>query len=99
MKRIKISILSVLTAGIFFSSCTKDFKEVNTNPNTLPETRPELLLESAIFAVRTANQTRELRLTHEMMQVHVTTSNSDEIHRYLIRPPNQIICGMLGTRS
>ncbi len=86
MKRINISILSVLAAGIVFSSCTKDFKEKNTNPNTLPETRPELLLESTIFAVRTANQTREIRLTHEMMQVHVTTSNSDEIHRYLIRP-------------
>ena len=33
-----------------------------------------------------ANQTRALRLTHELMQVHVTTINSDEIHRYIIRP-------------
>lgn len=68
------------------ASCTKDFEEVNTNPNTLPVTRPELLLESSIYAVRNANQTREHRLMHEMMQVHVTVSNSDEIHRYIIRP-------------
>jgi hypothetical protein len=86
MKRFKIIISTMLAAGICFSSCTKDFKEVNTDPNRLPETRPELLLESAIYAIRNANQTREIRLIHEMMQVHVTTANSDEIHRYIIRP-------------
>lgn len=86
MKRFNKIILGVIAAGMLFSSCNKDFKEVNTNPNTLPETRPELLLESAIYAVRTANQSREHRLIHEMMQVHVTVSNSDEIHRYIIRP-------------
>ena len=86
MKRFKQIMLGALTAGILFSSCTNDFEDVNTNPNTLPETRPELLLESAIFALKTATQTREHRLIHEMMQVHVTLSNSDEIHRYIIRP-------------
>lgn len=86
MKQLKITLAAILTAGILFTSCTKDFKEVNTNPNTLPETRPELLLESAIYSVRNANQTREHRLVHEMMQVHVTVVNSDEIHRYIIRP-------------
>lgn len=86
MKHLKITLAAILTAGILFTSCTKDFKEVNTNPNTLPETRPELLLESAIYSVRNANQTREHRLVHEMMQVHVTVVNSDEIHRYIIRP-------------
>ena len=86
MKIFKSIILAASIAVVTFSSCTKDFKEVNTNPNTLPVTRPELLLESAIYAVRNANQTREHRLIHEMMQVHVTVSNSDEIHRYIIRP-------------
>jgi len=86
MKRIHFLYIAVIGVSLSLSSCMKDFKEVNTDPNTLPETRPELLLESAIYAVRTANQTREIRLTHEMMQVHVTVSNSDEIHRYLIRP-------------
>lgn len=86
MKTCKISLLTILSAVVLLTSCSKDFKEVNTNPNALPETRPELLLESAIYAVRNANQTREHRLTHEMMQVHVTITNSDEIHRYIIRP-------------
>lgn len=78
--------LGLLLGSALLASCTKDFKEINTNPNSLPETRPELLLESAIYTVRKANQTREHRLVHEMMQVHVTTVNSDEIHRYIIRP-------------
>lgn len=86
MKKLKQYIVMGLLATTAFASCTKDFKEVNTNPNSLPETRPELLLESAIFAVKKANQTREHRLVHEMMQVHVTITNSDEIHRYIIRP-------------
>ena len=86
MKHLKIKLLAILTSCILLASCTKDFKEVNTNPNTLPETKPELLLESAIYSVRNANQTREHRLVHEMMQVHVTVVNSDEIHRYIIRP-------------
>jgi hypothetical protein len=86
MKHLKISLFNILAAGLLISGCTKDFEEVNTNPNTLPETRPELLIESAIYSVRNANQTREHRLVHEMMQVHVTVVNSDEIHRYIIRP-------------
>lgn len=86
MKMRKHAILIALVSVFTLASCTKDFEEVNTNPNSLPETRPELLLESAIYAVRNANQTREHRLVHEMMQVHVTVTNSDEIHRYIIRP-------------
>lgn len=86
MKKLKHYILLGVMGAMALASCTKDFKEVNTNPNTLPETRPELLLESAIFSVRKANQTREHRLVHEMMQVHVAITNSDEIHRYIIRP-------------
>jgi len=76
----------IVSAALMLNSCTKDFKETNTNPNTLPAVRPESLLESAIYDVVQRNQTRALRLSHELMQVHVTVINSDEIHRYIIRP-------------
>ncbi len=81
-----IRFIMVFVAGLSVISCTKNFKETNTNPNTVPVTRPESLLEPAIYSVVQGNQTRALRLTHELMQVHVTTINSDEIHRYIIRP-------------
>ena len=41
MKRIIISLLSV---GLLFSSCEKDFEEINKNPN-----QPEEYLTSALF--------------------------------------------------
>jgi hypothetical protein len=83
-----LNILSgvVLALGLTATSCSKNFAEINTSPNTLPATLPESLIEPALFDVVKANQTRALRLTHELMQVHVTTINSDEIHRYIIRP-------------
>jgi hypothetical protein len=67
-------------------SCTKDFKEINTDPNRSIASTPEALLAPALYDVVTRNQTRALRLTNELMQVHVTVNNSDEIHRYVIRP-------------
>ncbi len=85
MKRYSI-IIPALLSILLFGACNKNFDETNTNPNTVPATRPEALLEPAIYNMVQANQTRTLRLTHELMQVHVTTSNSDEIHRYIIRP-------------
>lgn len=71
---------------IGFTSCTKGFIESNTNPNGPRTAQPDALLEAALYNMVQQNQTRALRLTHELMQVHVTTVNSDEIHRYIIRP-------------
>ena len=79
-------LLITLMTVFLVSGCTKGFKEMNTNPNGLAAALPESLLEPAIYTVVQNNQNRALRLTNEMMQVHVTTSNSDEIHRYIIRP-------------
>src|SRR5687768_2610369 len=81
---IKSAVLSSLALCLF--SCTKDFKEINTDPNRSIASTPEALLAPALYDVVTRNQTRALRLTNELMQVHVTVSNSDEIHRYVIRP-------------
>ena len=42
------SILALLTA-ILFAGCTKDFTELNTNPNAPVDVQPELLLRQVIF--------------------------------------------------
>jgi hypothetical protein len=87
MQALKIFVVSLLsTAVITGTSCNKNFDKINTNPNTLPVTLPESLLEPSLYTVVSHNITRALRLTNELMQVHVTTVNSDEIHRYIIRP-------------
>ncbi|SJZ61512.1 SusD/RagB family nutrient-binding outer membrane lipoprotein [Sediminibacterium ginsengisoli] len=87
MKAIKYFIITGLAAvSISMVSCTKNFSEINTNPNGSSLAAPEALLAPALYDVVTKNQTRALRLTNELMQDHVTTINSDEIHRYVIRP-------------
>ncbi len=87
MKKIKLFILAGLAiTSLGIVSCTKNFSTINTNPNGTTKAAPEALLAPAIYDIVTKNQTRALRLTNELMQVHVTTINSDEIHRYIIRP-------------
>ena len=42
--RIKINLLFIIAFGtVFFSSCTKDFEEINTNPNNPPTTDPNYI--------------------------------------------------------
>ncbi|MFC6997287.1 SusD/RagB family nutrient-binding outer membrane lipoprotein [Rufibacter roseus] len=87
MKRIKIFSLSLLITcclGLAFS-CTEGFEEMNENPNQSARALPENLLAPAITDIVKRNLDRAMRLTNELMQVHVTTVNSDEIHRYVIR--------------
>ncbi|RNI29903.1 SusD/RagB family nutrient-binding outer membrane lipoprotein [Rufibacter immobilis] len=87
MKHIRLFTLTLATAAsLIASSCNDGFEELNQNPNTSEAATPETLLASAFYNVVTRNQNRALRLTNELMQVHVTTNNSDEIHRYVIRP-------------
>ena len=81
----KYSVLCLI-AILSLGACTKDFKEINTNPNGSSAARPEALLAPAIWDVVSRNNTRALRLTNELMQVHVTVSDGDEIHRYIVRP-------------
>lgn len=82
MKKI---IAALLITGSLIS-CTKNFKELNTSKDGAEKTTPETLLGPAVHDVLKRNLNRCLRLTHELMQVHVTLSDGDEIHRYVIRP-------------
>lgn len=67
------------------TSCTKDFVEMNTNPNESSVASPQSLLAPAITKVLDANLNRNFRVNNELMQVTVTTSDSREFHRYEIR--------------
>lgn len=87
MKKIKLATLALLAAtSLFTFSCKDDFEEINTDPNRTAAATPEALLAPALHDMVVRNQNRALRLTNELMQVHVTTIDSDEIHRYVVRP-------------
>lgn len=79
-------LVCLFVATMFTSSCKKGFEEINTDPNRSESALPEAMLTPALWDVVTRNNTRALRLTNELMQDHVTTSDGDEIHRYIIRP-------------
>lgn len=79
-------IIGALLIAVTLVSCTKEFSEINTSKDGAKYTTPETLLGPAVHDVLKRNLNRCLRLTHELMQVHVTLYDSDEIHRYVIRP-------------
>lgn len=85
MKKIN-TYIKMLLVPLMVTSCTSDFPEINTNPNASVAAAPESLLAPAIHNVVTRNQDRAMRINNELMQVHVTTSESREIHRYDIPP-------------
>lgn len=75
-----------LVGALFLTSCTKDFNEMNTNPNTTIAANPESLLAPTIYDLVSRNANRAERIGNELMQYTVTTNDSREFHRYVIRP-------------
>jgi len=88
MKKIRLLtwLLSAAVAVATLPACTKGFEEMNINPNQNPNVVPETLLAPALTDVVKRNMDRAMRLTNELMQVHVSRQDNDEVHRYVIRP-------------
>lgn len=84
MKKIlfKISCLLVMFS-MLLSSCTKDFQEINTDPNRIPKALPEQLLAPALVSTLTYNLIRNRNFNNELMQVTVNMSDADgQVFRY-----------------
>lgn len=81
-----INYLLLLSTILATSSCRKDFKEINKNPNASVIATPESLLAPALYNVVNSNLNRALRLNNVLMQDHVPLSNNNDIGRYMIRP-------------
>jgi len=79
----KFTIACLLLAGTTtFSACTKDFVELNTNPNEANAAAPQTLLAPVLVNTLNGNLTRNFRINNEFIQVTVTNSDSREFHRY-----------------
>ena len=91
MKKIKINYkkLAVTTvlAGTLLSSCTKDFKEINTDPNNITEATPQQLLAPALVSTVGYNMIRNRNFNNELMQVTVNLNDGEgQVFRYDYRP-------------
>ncbi|MDB5229636.1 MAG: hypothetical protein JWN76_441 [Chitinophagaceae bacterium] len=80
MKKI-VTILAL--AGVVFTSCTKDFETVNTDPNNTPNALPQQLLAPALVNTMTYNMIRNRNFNNELMQVSVDISDAEgKVFRY-----------------
>lgn len=91
MKKIKSFytklVLTTATAGVMLSSCTKDFKEINTDPNNISEATPQQLLAPALVSTLGYNMIRNRNFNNELMQVTVNINDGEgQVFRYDYRP-------------
>jgi hypothetical protein len=73
----------VITFSCFIISCTKDFEEINTDPNRIDQISPGTLLNPIIYDAAGFGMDRSAGITFELMQVDLPfPSISGGIHRY-----------------
>ncbi|MBE7169154.1 MAG: SusD/RagB family nutrient-binding outer membrane lipoprotein [Williamsia sp.] len=86
MKKI-FTVASVLVLlGSLLSSCTKNFQEINTDPNSTPNVLPQQLLAPALVSVLNYNMQRNRNFNNELMQVTVNISDAEgQVFRYDFR--------------
>jgi hypothetical protein len=73
--------------SILFTSCTKDFEEINTDPNSTVNALPQQLLAPALVNTLTYNGLRNRNFNNELMQVTVDMSDAEgRVFRYDYRP-------------
>jgi len=88
MKKNKNTLVYILLASLGLSnfSCTKDFKEVNTDPIGKSKVLANQLLAPALVNVLSTNMVRNRNFTNELMQVTVDINDGEgRVFRYDIR--------------
>jgi hypothetical protein len=78
----KITLVAWLF-GTMLAACTKDFKEINTDPNKTPSALPQQLLAPALVNTLGINMNRNRSFNNELMQVTVDMSDAEgKVFRY-----------------
>lgn len=82
-----ISILLVSMA-VLVVSCTKNFDELNTDPNRPKASTPGVMLGQLEYRIVNATINEGRFFTHELMQVDAprSSNNGGGLHRYIINP-------------
>jgi hypothetical protein len=86
-KFINKNFLAVTLFAILLSACSKDFEEINTDPNNTISALPQQLLAPALVKSLTYNMIRNRNFNNELMQVTVDQSDAEgRVFRYDYRP-------------
>lgn len=80
-------IVSIVAMGLFIS-CTKNFKEMNTDPNRPKEITPGVMLGQMQYRIVNSSIGGARNFTHELMQVDAPRSSAGGggLHRYVVNP-------------
>ena len=82
MNRLK-NIVIVLLLGSLSFSCTKDFEEINTDPNKIEKISPGTLLNPILYEMSSFNTLRADAFTFDLMQSALPfPSVAGGVHRY-----------------
>lgn len=86
MKLNILRITAFITLVVLMGSCTKNFEQINTNPNGIRYVTPDQLLPSALVNALRVNMMRNRNFNNELMQVTVTPSDGEgTVFRYDFR--------------
>jgi Starch-binding associating with outer membrane len=78
---------AAMVFSLLLTSCTKDFQEINTDPNSAANVLPQQLLAPALVNTLTYNMMRNRNFNNELMQVTVDQSDAEgKVFRYDYRP-------------
>ncbi len=77
----KAFFISFLGLGIVLNSCTKDFEEINTNPNAPENVAPQFLLSNILWEAAD-NNTRQSWLAGNMLAQHTSNVEFQPVDRY-----------------
>lgn len=88
MKQFIKTITVFLITGIIITSCTKNFEELNTDPNRPKEITPGVVLGQVQYRFVTTSIQASRNFTHELMQVDAPRSSpgGQGLHRYVVNP-------------
>lgn len=79
----KFTVVLAVFGMLVSSSCTKDFKEMNTDPNNTPRATPQQLLAPALVNTLSLNMLRNRNFNNELMQVSVNINDGEgQVFRY-----------------
>jgi hypothetical protein len=79
-------VIALVACSTLLAGCTKDFTEINTDPNNTPQATPQQLLAPALVSTLTYNMLRNRNFNNELMQVSVNMNDGEgQVFRYDFR--------------
>jgi len=84
--RIFLSMLCLIL--LVFSACTKNFEELNTDPNRPKSVNPGVVLGQLQYRIVNNAVSAARNFTHELMQVDAPRASTSGLglHRYTVNP-------------